>query len=554
MPTSRSTQASSASDGSARHKLRARLSALKERRMKKNTENAVSNKKSVKSCAKKRKTSASRADIDSWHGSTQALQLSAIQQELIKAMSDSGSMSDSSSRFTSEKDDVMMMANETVSSPQQVQIESAIVTTTGSRESNEDTHINLTEVPGGKFMAVFDGHGGKKISEMAEERVLDLLTPELESRLEMIENGTLEDAHLSVAEAFNQCTDKLHEEIKCAFLKGGSTALMIFLTPRCIFMHQMGDCRGTISKSDGMIKAANRAMVDGAFPENGVVDKGIGPAQTPIHAMPGDAVLRVDPHLTKNATIYCTMESMAQMRIENDDEDETAFHEWCAYNIAHCTSLINLQERCHSNSAKKIIHSSHPALLPQKDRYGNAWRLCPCETQPTRGLRGYNEKVLPNGQTWRYDISMEECAKEHLVLGFGCDGVEDNKAIPASKIMECITSFGAFQSQLDDDNLLQRNWNGFESYPIEGTFREKIQWMQDHSDKIKINDRFWKDSVGKSARILGEMLDDGSLDEAFMARDEVCQNHLDVRCKAFVELINLCASADNVTFGMTTFH
>jgi len=319
-------------------------------------------------------------------------------------------------------------------------------------------------------------------------------------------------------------------------------------------MHQMGDCRGTLSTSDGVIKTANRAMVDGAFPQNGVVDKGIGAVQTPIHAMPGDAVLRVDPHLTKSATIWCTLESMARMRIENDDEDESAFHEWCAYNIAHCTSLIDHQEKCNLKSAKKIVHSSHPALLPQKDRGANAWRLCPCETQPTRGLRGYNEKVLPNGQTWRYDVSMAECAKEHLMLGFGCDGVEDNKAIPSPKIMECVSSFEAFQAQLDDDNLLQRNWNDFDSYPVDGTFREKIQWMQDHSDNIKINDRFWKNSVGKSARILGEMLDDGSLVEAFATGVDIDEDHLNVRCRALVELVNLCASADNVTFGLSAFY
>ena len=56
----------------------------------------------------------------------------------------------------------------------------------------------------------------------------------------------------------------------------------------------------------------------------------------------------------------------------NDDAEETAFHEWCAYNIAHCSSLIDLQKKCQISAFQEpITHSSHPALLPKKDYNGN---------------------------------------------------------------------------------------------------------------------------------------------------------------------------------------
>jgi len=442
--------------------------------------------------------------------------------------------------------------HEPVAQPGSVLVESSIVTTTGSRQKNEDTHIERCEVEGGTLEAVFDGHGGKQISELAEKRVIPLLNPELVKRREVIENGSLDEALLAVAEAFNACTDNLHQEIREAFLSGGSTALFIYQTSRCIFMHTMGDCRGTVSTRDGEIKTAPRALVDGAFLHKPVVDKGVGLAQTHIHAMPGDAVWREDvTEEQRKAPLVCTMESMRRMRIENDDEEESAYEEWCAYNIAHCSSLIDLQNKCQNSSmVKPIVHSSHPALLPKKDWNANAWRLSPCECQPTRGLRGINEKVLPNGQTWRYDITMEECAREGLLMSSGCDGVEDNHAIDPSMIMKCLSSKDIFMAQIDNENLIHKYWNGFESYPHSGTIREKLQWMHDHVHNIRQIDLFWKNSIAKSVGILIEMLDDGSLEYAFTGTS---QHQLELRCKAFVELINCRGSADNVTVGLTAF-
>ena len=547
--SSSTATASSTAEFTTRESLRTRVAAMQTRRMKKNVIHKINS--SNKRPFKKRKHRG-KIDMNSFLGETLQLQVDHLNQNLVQEIA-CGEIDECSHPGACQDTSVSEPSlGEQSEARQPVPVHSAIVTTTGSRPKNEDTHIERYEVEGGTLKAVFDGHGGKQISELAEKRVTHLLNPELVQRREVIENGSLDEAHLAVAEAFNACTDNLHQEIGRKFLSGGSTALFIYQTPRCIFMHNMGDCRATVSTPDGEIKTAPRALVDGAFLHKSVVDKGFGLVQTHIHAMNGDAVWREDvTEEQRMAPVVCTMESMSRMRIENDDQEESAYEEWRAYNIAHCSSLIDLQNKCKNSSmVKPIIHSSHPALLPKKDWNANAWRLSPCKCQPTRGLRGIKERVLPNGQTWRYDISMEECSREGLLLMMGCDGVEDNHAIDPSMIMKCLVSIDTFLAQIDNDNLLHKYWNGFESYPHSEGIREKLQCMHDHADDIRHIDRFWIDSIAKSAGILIEMLDDGRLEYAFAGTS---QHQLELRCKAFVELINCSGSADNVTVGLTSF-
>ena len=298
----------------------------------------------------------------------------------------------------------------------------------------------------------------------------------------------------------------------------------------------MGDCRATVSYDDGRIKMANQSVVDGAFPERGVVHKGVGAAQTPIHAMLGKTVWRDEVPKDARSQVVCTIESMGRKRIDNDHNDE-AFDEWCNYNLWYCAN-------------RGIDPESKVALEPRKDKCSPAIRLCPCDTQPTRGVKGINEQVVPHGQTWRYDISLEECGREKLMIGVGCDGVEDNRAVTFPKIMACVSSLDKFKAHLDDENLLHKSWLDFESYHSAGGFRDKVQWMGDHSDSIKVQDEIWKSSIERSARVLTRMIDDETLEYAFRG---ISSEQLDLRCKAFVELVNLCASGDNVTFGLCSF-
>ena len=241
----------------------------------------------------------------------------------------------------------------------------------------------------------------------------------------------------------------------------------------------------------------------------------------------------------KSSPVVCTRESMSRMKIENDS-DGFATEEWMAFNIAYC-------------SRAGYNHNTQPAIMPKKDSCANAFRLSPCGTQPTRGISGYNEKIITKGQTFRYNVPISDLSG--CVLTFGCDGIEDNGAITADKIHSVATSFDKFKELLDDNNILFRNWNNYHSkingYPKNGTFCEKLIWMRDYAFNIKINDKFWKDSVSNSASKLLDICENSTdFQLAFTSRGESSMSTL---INAFIELCNVRGSADNVTFGMIKY-
>jgi len=286
--------------------------------------------------------------------------------------------------------------------------------------------------------------------------------------------------------------------------------------------HQMGDCRAQLGDViTGQLKRSHRAVVDGFFPAE-VRNLGYGFVQTPIHAMTGAAVWRDGvSEEDRRLGVKCTRESMSRMKIDGDDGDEAVHAEWMAFNMLRCSSL-----------AKK--HQDETALLPFHASGG--WRLATCGTQPTRGICGSRETLLKKGQTFRYDVPSS--GRNGHILAFGCDGVEDHNAIPKSKIVEVSTSVDCFKALFDDDNLLFKFIQEYEtSYPKEGTFCEKLSWMETHAKNIPV-DNFWKDSIQKSA---------SELKSLFMDED------LSFCVRAFILLCSVRASSDNVTFGLIKY-
>lgn len=375
--------------------------------------------------------------------------------------------------------------------------------------------------------------------------MLDLLRPELAKRHTAVTSDDQDVAHLAIHEAFNATTGLIHDEIDGKSLRGGSTALMILETERGVCMHQMGDCRASLGDpQSGELMYADRAVIDGAF-EPEIRRLGRGPVQTPIHAMPGIAVFRdgadeVEP-------VVCTKESMSRMRIEGDDEAETGHSEWMAFNIAYCTYL-------------KEDHATREALCPRKDQNAATWRVSPCNTSVTRGIRGWSEEILRNGQTFYYSVPLSK--RRGKVLVFGCDGVEDNDAVLRSQIFSVATSVDKMKELWDEkvlraeklkpSNKLQRCHPGYrKTYPSTGSFTDKLGWTKQTAQDLPV-DQFWKDSVQKSAAVLQALFEDEeALRAAFIGNtsEDLKQN-----VTAFIEFCNLRCSADNVTFGVKKWY
>ena len=409
---------------------------------------------------------------------------------------------------------------------------SKIMTSVGSRDSNEDTHIDETvfNVNGVvySFYAIFDGHGGKQVSQLCQDKMLEYLKLELET-LDLMDEVELE--HLSISRAFNNATDRLDRDIKSKNFKGGSTGLMILETWNRIYIHQMGDCRASIGNiENGELIETNVSMVDGELSPTKIINLGYQEAQTPIHCMPGLAVFR--DNVDRSQPMVCTEESMKRMYIKNDDKYESAWKEWCAYNIAYC----------HNIGSNPCIKNP---IMPRKDRNSPGYRLCLCGTQPTRGFSGNNEKTLKHGQTFRFDLSQID--RKGCLIVYGCDGVEDNGAIPVEKIIKVSTSLDKMMELLDDNNRVIKAHPKKTNYPHQKTFLDKMKWFETESHYLPV-DTTWKNSIKNSSIHLQSYFKNIELlEEAFKGNSET---DLELTIKTLIEFCNVRASADNVSIGI----
>jgi hypothetical protein len=298
----------------------------------------------------------------------------------------------------------------------------------------------------------------------------------------------------------------------------------------------MGDCRATlIDGASQSIVQAPRSWIDCALNIAKISVRGIGAVQTPIHAMPGLAVPRESGPNSVMKSMVSTRDSMSLCRIENDDPEESAFDEFRAYNIAYCAR------------AGKDPNSTKP-VLPRRD--GRAFRLSPCNTQPTRAIAGLNEQVLRNGQTFRYDVPLQERVGTMLV--YGCDGMEDNGAIPAAMVASIATSKVFFMDQLYTDNIIFTVMAPIvrQGFPCDAPYTQKMAWLKEvaESGQINVADGHWLKSIARSAQALQDLFgDQEQVDRAFVGQSA---GDLELLCKMLVEHANVRGSGDNVTCGV----
>ena len=416
----------------------------------------------------------------------------------------------------------------------EIKTESVILSFECSREGNEDTHLDEFEIElknGKKIIisGIFDGHGGREVSELCERKSKEYIEEAIENE-EIQENLCSSEKNLrliGMAKTFDNVITRLNEDVM--FLKSGSTALYVIETDEEIYAHQIGDCRMTMCNEDGSIVETERSRIDNALDNEKIIDMPYGKMQTNIHCMEGLA----EPRSGEEDEPMSKKEDMMKWKIKGDDEEETNHQEWMNYNIAFHKGNENIK-----------------AIMPKKDMFGPGIRLSPCGTQPTRGIAGISEKTLKKGETIRYGIKNEERIGKTLVMS--CDGVEDNGSIKKNEISGVIASYENLKKMVLGENLLARSIKkrGVEEGDCKN-IKERMCWIERNVYKLGI-DEYWKKSLKKSCGKIKYMCDDEEEMERIWCSKE--KHDIIKKIEIIIEMINIMGSADNVSIGLKVYY
>ena len=112
----------------------------------------------------------------------------------------------------------------------------------GWRITMEDAHthiLSLPEDPGSAFFAVYDGHGGAKISDYAGKHLHKYITNRSEYK-----EGNIIDA---MKQAFLELDEVMQNEETLKHEQAGSTAITMVIKGNRIFCANVGDSRAVAS-------------------------------------------------------------------------------------------------------------------------------------------------------------------------------------------------------------------------------------------------------------------------------------------------------------------
>ena len=417
----------------------------------------------------------------------------------------------------------------------EIKTESVILSFECSREGNEDTHLDEFEIElkNGKkikISGIFDGHGGREVSELCERKSKEYIEEAIENQ-EIQENLCSSEKNLrliGMSKTFDNAITRLNKDVM--FLRSGSTALYVAETDEEIYAHQIGDCRMTMCNEDGTIVETERSRIDNALDNEKIIDMPYGKMQTNIHCMEGLAEPRSEDEKEKPMS---KKEDMMKWKIKGDDEEETNHQEWITYNLAFHKGNENIK-----------------AIMPKKDMFGPGIRLSPCGTQPTRGIAGISEKTLKKGETIRYGIKNEERIGKTLVMS--CDGVEDNGSIKKNEISGVIASYENLKKMVLGENLLARSIKkrGVQEEDCKN-IKERMCWIERNVYKLGI-DAYWKKSLKKSCGKIKDMCDDEEEMERIWCSKE--KHDITKKLEIIIEMINIMGSADNVSIGLKVYY
>lgn len=417
---------------------------------------------------------------------------------------------------------------------EEIKTESVILSFECSREENEDTHVDEFEIElkNGKkikISGIFDGHGGKEVSELCERKSKEYIEEAIENE-EIQENLCSSEKNLRIigmSKTFDNAITKLNKDVM--FLRSGSTALYVAETDEEIYAHQIGDCRMTMCNEDGTIVETERSRIDNALDNEKIIEMNYGKMQTNIHCMEGLS----EPRSGEEDEPMSKKEDMMKWKIKGDDEEETNHQEWMTYNLAFHKGNENIK-----------------AIMPKKDMFGPGIRLSPCGTQPTRGIAGTSEKTLKKGETIRYEIKKEERKGKTLVMS--CDGVEDNGSITKNEISSVIASYENLKKMVMGENLVVRSIKKKGVKEEESkNIKERMCWIERNVYKLGI-DAYWKKSLKRSCNKIKEMCDDEEEMERIWCSKE--KQDITKKIEIIIEMINIMGSADNVSIGVKVYY
>lgn len=110
----------------------------------------------------------------------------------------------------------------------------------GRRQTMEDTHLCHQFPSGTQLVAVFDGHSGSRVAELAQANLISLLNWPREE--------TPQNIKKAMTDAFLQIDATLREQI--SFCSAGSTANVVVITKTHIVCINLGDSRAVLLTTD----------------------------------------------------------------------------------------------------------------------------------------------------------------------------------------------------------------------------------------------------------------------------------------------------------------
>jgi len=130
----------------------------------------------------------------------------------------------------------------------------------GWRIHMEDAHTHVTEIPelkGTSFFAIFDGHGGKTVSQAGAASIVQTIlnTSALKGASTKTDAKVLQEA---LQTGLIELDDKIkseHEELQQGHDRSGSTVVTLFMTPTHFIIGNVGDSRAVLV-SDNKVRFA----------------------------------------------------------------------------------------------------------------------------------------------------------------------------------------------------------------------------------------------------------------------------------------------------------
>ncbi|KAI6234993.1 hypothetical protein M3Y95_00004500 [Aphelenchoides besseyi] len=191
----------------------------------------------------------------------------------------------------------------------------------GWRISMEDSHIHLLEMPSDKnaaFFAVYDGHGGARVSQFAGLH--------LHKRIFGNEEYKNNDIAAAIKAGFLKLDDDLRDDEETKEQMCGTTAITVLIKDNKIYCGNCGDSRAVISKKGCAVplsydhKPNNESEMARIQAAGGWVDAGRVNGNLALSRALGDFVFKNNSTLDAEEQIVTALPDVIEMELTDDHE------------------------------------------------------------------------------------------------------------------------------------------------------------------------------------------------------------------------------------------